>query len=160
MRGFRLTGISWLVYLWDGGQANFYNDLFDSDSANCMICASNSRGTIANNLFSGGYGEVQPGYFPGSLTNNIFQNARMVALYNAAEYGNPVSYGYNLFWRNAQDYVGFVPAATDVQGDPLLDLESGRLLPGSPAIDAGDPSIIDRNGTRSDIGPFGGPYAY
>ncbi|QOJ28982.1 MAG: hypothetical protein HRU80_08855 [Ignavibacteriales bacterium] len=27
-----------------------------------------------------------------------------------------------------------------------------------PLIDAGDPAILDLDGTRSDIGPYGGPY--
>ena len=31
------------------------------------------------------------------------------------------------------------------------------LAAGSPAIDAGDPSILDANGSRSDMGAFGGP---
>lgn len=32
-----------------------------------------------------------------------------------------------------------------------------RLQPGSPAIDSGDPSIFDADGSRSDMGAFGGP---
>ena len=33
------------------------------------------------------------------------------------------------------------------------------LAAGSPAIDAGDPSISDPDGSRSDIGAFGGPFS-
>ncbi len=30
----------------------------------------------------------------------------------------------------------------------------------SPMIDAGDPTILDRDGSRSDIGLYGGPYGW
>jgi hypothetical protein len=44
--------------------------------------------------------------------------------------------------------------------DPLFaGLSDFHLKPGSPAIDAGDPSIKDPDGSRSDMGLFGGPDA-
>jgi hypothetical protein len=49
--------------------------------------------------------------------------------------------------------------ATDVVADPLLaDPDGGdlRLSFGSPMIDAGDPTVSDPDGTRADIGAFGG----
>jgi hypothetical protein len=33
-----------------------------------------------------------------------------------------------------------------------------HLDPGSPCIDAGDPGLTDPDGSRSDIGAFGGEY--
>jgi hypothetical protein len=160
IRGFHMSGISWLVYLWEAGQANICNNIFQSDTAEICIAALNAGGTISNNLFSGTDSHIQPAYFLGSIVNNMFLDAELVALYNSSYYGNPVTYGYNLFWDNTRDYSGFQVAATDVHGDPMIDLESGTLQTGSPAIDAGDPTIMDKNGTRSDIGPFGGPLAY
>jgi hypothetical protein len=41
--------------------------------------------------------------------------------------------------------------------DASCDLAAWRPLPGSALIDAGNPAITDPDGTRSDIGPFGGP---
>jgi hypothetical protein len=48
------------------------------------------------------------------------------------------------------------PRFADVTNtDPLLwDLHATA---GSPLVDAGDPAILDVDGTTSDIGPFGGP---
>ncbi|MEZ4237167.1 MAG: putative metal-binding motif-containing protein [Myxococcota bacterium] len=60
-----------------------------------------------------------------------------------------------------------LPAATDVFGqDPLLSgagatCDAAALIPaaGSPLVDAGDPSVLDGDGSVSDIGAFGGPDA-
>jgi hypothetical protein len=48
----------------------------------------------------------------------------------------------------------------NVYADPMfVDPDNGdlRLQKGSPCIDAGAPWILDVDGTRSDIGAFGGP---
>ncbi len=44
---------------------------------------------------------------------------------------------------------------TRLQGD--LDFHLQKY---SPLIDAGDPTILDRDGSRSDIGLYGGPYGW
>lgn len=160
IRGFWMTGSGFLIYIWYGGQLNLYNNIMESDSADGLLIALNSGGTIANNLFTGTGFPVQLAYFWGSCYNNILQNASEYAFWNSAIYENPVTYGYDLFWNNVHDYFGFNPAESDVYGNPLLDLEHGFLRAGSPAIDSGDPNISDTNGTRSDIGPFGGPFSY
>jgi hypothetical protein len=48
----------------------------------------------------------------------------------------------------------------NIESDPGF-LEDGSYLPGagSPLVDAGDPSIHDTDGSRSDIGIGGGPSA-
>jgi len=82
--------------------------------------------------------------------------------------GGDVVGGYNLFWGNTRDTVGgYKIKETDVFADPMfvndkrpdgnLDFDF-HLQKYSPAIDAGDPTVLDVDGTRSDIGPYGGPY--
>jgi len=82
--------------------------------------------------------------------------------------GEDVVGGYNLFWGNTRDTVGgYKIKETDVFADPMfvndkrpdgnLDFDF-HLQKYSPAIDAGDPTVLDVDGTRSDIGPYGGPY--
>jgi len=76
-------------------------------------------------------------------------------------YNNWVDYGWNLFWRNAMDYApGAEPQPNDIFEDPIFEDNSYRLQRNSPAIDTGKPDILDRDGSRSDIGLFGGPYSY
>jgi hypothetical protein len=57
------------------------------------------------------------------------------------------------------DSVGGLRTAT-VHAEATIDVDY-RLSPGSPAIDAGDPAVADqdRDGSRNDMGAFGGPLA-
>ena len=70
---------------------------------------------------------------------------------------------YNLIWNNegdgtdcnnqelCEDFSGRIEA------DPLFVSETDfHLQPESPALDSGDPEICDINGTRSDMGAYGG----
>jgi hypothetical protein len=51
-----------------------------------------------------------------------------------------------------------LPDEFSIISDPLFTPEY-TLGSGSPCIDAGDPNILDPNGSRSDMGAFGGPGA-
>ncbi len=160
IRGFWIVGSGYLIYMTEGAQARFYNNVIASDSADGLLIALNAGGCVVNNLFIGSRTSVQLAYFWGTFFNNILEDAGEFAFWDASLLRNPVVYGYDLFWNNAEDYAGFPPAETDIHADPLLDLELGILGNGSPAIDSGNPLILDRNETRSDIGPFGGPRSY
>jgi hypothetical protein len=159
IRGFAITGGNYLLAL-DYSTVDILNNVVTSDSAEALLITSYAGGRICNNLFSHSQYGVEVSYHWGVFFNNIVQNVRNVAFWNAAVLRNPLEYGHNLFWANGQNYGYFDPGEGDVYGDPLLDMTNGMLLAGSPAIDAGNPEITDRDGTRSDIGPFGGPYAY
>lgn len=159
IRGFKLTGGNYLLAL-DYAMADVYNNILFSDTADGLLITNYAGGKIRNNLFKGGDYGVLIGYHWGDFQNNILQNVRNSAMWNAAVYENPLIYGYNLFWGNGSNYNRFDPGIGDVYGDPLVDLSDGMLLAGSPAIDSGNPEILDSDNSRSDIGPFGGPYAY
>ena len=78
---------------------------------------------------------------------------------------------YNDAWLNGSyDYLGCAPGtgsisenplfvAPDTDGNPYND--DWRLQPLSPCIDAGDPdpAFNDPDGTRNDMGIYGGPHA-
>ncbi len=81
-----------------------------------------------------------------------------------------VSGGYNAFWDNAYGNLyydnntidiieaGVVqedPAFSSYDGDP--DNDDLHLGTGSPCIDAGDPDLEDTDGSRADMGAYGGP---
>lgn len=109
---------------------------------------------------------------------------------NVAIYGGGIFYDQGairiintILWRNEDDlYSGwFSPASRpnhsdvgdgdfrglngNISADPLfIDLENGdfRLRPGSPCINSGNPDPIydDPDGSRNDIGAYGGPEAF
>jgi hypothetical protein len=71
----------------------------------------------------------------------------------------------NNSWNNTINYGGFTPDTTNLTVDPMIvndDTTQGdldfHLQKYSPLIDAGDPTILDKDSTRSDIGLYGGPY--
>jgi hypothetical protein len=74
---------------------------------------------------------------------------------------------YNNSWNNETNYESFTPDTTNLSVDPMVvndDETQGELdfhlQAYSPLIDAGDPTILDRDGSRSDIGLYGGPYGW
>jgi hypothetical protein len=74
---------------------------------------------------------------------------------------------YNNLWNNNTNYSGFTTDTTNISVDPMIvndDSTQGELdfhlQAYSPLIDAGDPTILDRDGSRSDIGLYGGPYGW
>ena len=84
--------------------------------------------------------------------------------------GTPTISYCNAFANTPDDYADFTdPTGTNgnISVDPLhLDTTSSdplewnlHLDPASPLVDAGDPSVLDPDGSPSDIGAFGGPGA-
>jgi C1A family cysteine protease len=74
-----------------------------------------------------------------------------------------ITYRYNNAWGNSSvDVAGITPDGTNISADPFfadtaaLDYHLGLH---SCGIDAGDPAVFDPDGSRSDIGAFGGPDA-
>jgi hypothetical protein len=69
---------------------------------------------------------------------------------------------YNDVWDNKEGQYRDMPDYTDKYGnisvDPgFMDDEDFHIPGGSPLIDAGNPLLSDPDGTRSDIGLYGGP---
>ncbi len=98
-----------------------------------------------------------------TLTNNLVASVSSTA--EAVRARGGLSGGYNLYYANSGGDVAPAPLATDVvDTDPLIgtamvgvcDLDVLKPHYGSPLVDAGDPSIVDNDGSPSDIGAFGG----
>jgi hypothetical protein len=77
--------------------------------------------------------------------------------------GDSINVTYNDIWRTPNLAGGYGNTALgegNIFFDPMFanqDSEDVRLQTNSPLIDAGDLSILDVDGTRSDIGCYGGP---
>ncbi len=83
------------------------------------------------------------------IYHNLFHDNEIAAL---------LIYGLNLSATEANDHDANDQVYNNLDGDPLfVDVENDdwHLLPASPAIDAGDPSLPgDPDGTVADLGPF------
>jgi hypothetical protein len=120
---------------------------------------------ITNNYIKGRDITSPLGMYVGSqdtVKNNVITN--MVTGIEVFGSQNPVV-KYNNLWNNNTNYSGFTPDTTNLSVDPMIvndDSTQGELdfhlQKYSPLIDAGDPNILDKDGTRSDIGLYGGPY--
>jgi hypothetical protein len=96
-----------------------------------------------------------------NLRNNIFYK-------NWIAVDGPITYAkdYNLYFGNNQDFTSGRLNTHEIIADPMFvkdTIPSGtmnfdyHLQKYSPAIDSGDPTILDKDGSRSDIGYLGGP---
>ncbi len=71
-----------------------------------------------------------------------------------------IDFKYNNVWNTTQPYINFTPDSTNLAVDPMVVSEDSldfHLQKFSPLIDSGDPNILDVDGSRSDIGLYGGP---
>jgi hypothetical protein len=138
---------------------------------NIIICSGNSRtirwrehsdySTVSNNVFTGRGLEIYVSI--GIIHNNIVYQVDNTAFWNMFIYENPVVADYNLIFeygRLTNDPPIRLGEHNLIDVNPLFREDSFRLSEQSPAIDSGNPELLDPDGTRSDIGAFGGPQAY
>jgi len=158
------------------------NNILTKNTAECTggaIYGHYSSPIIQNNVIYGNiaygvgpyswdFGGGGLGFFSGG--NPVVINCIIAENYSG-EYGGGIgclSYGdatilYSDFWANTpEDFYNCSPGEGCIFEDPLFaDPENNdyHLCSNSPCRDAGDPSILDPDGTRSDIGAYGGPDA-
>ena len=82
--------------------------------------------------------------------------------------GTSLNSNYNLFWVNSINVANIATLGdSDIIADPMFVKDTVpnhamnfdyHLQKYSPAIDKGDPNILDKDGTRSDNGVYGGPF--
>ena len=114
---------------------------------------------IYNNLLIGSFTYRAISTFNyNEIKNNVIMNSPKGI---ATDTGEKPVIQYNNVWNVDQKYKGFTPDSTNLSVDPMMVNEGNsdfHLQMFSPLIDKGDPNILDKDGSRSDIGLFGGPY--
>jgi hypothetical protein len=151
----------------------FQDNTCDDDGGG--IFSSGGSPTLRNNVFvendcPGNNHDGDGVYFDGGgtvLKNNVFayhagEGARRVN-------GGSVTSSYNSWYSNATDVTGFAKGTGELSANPLFYSYSANGTPddifapntGSPLVNVGDPaaSLNDLDGTRGDIGAYGGPDA-
>ena len=92
------------------------------------------------------------------LINNVLANNRSFAGYSYDE--ATAELDFNCYWQNMVDGWGWIGGIShgdsDMVADPRLDANY-LPLPDSPLLNKGDTAIFNPDGSRSDIGVYGGP---
>ncbi len=117
---------------------------------------------VFNNHLAGNFnGKILQVYNNNVVENNIITGGTSWGVY--AWGTSNLILKYNNVWNNTANYYGFTPDSTNLSVDPMVvndDTTQGELdfhlQKYSPLIDAGDPSILDKDSSRSDIGLYGG----
>lgn len=133
-------------------------------SGNCgLVVGSSARGRAVNNIIAF-HGTQDPWVCPKTGVWLFAPLGPFRLSYNTI-HGNPLA----AVWRGGAQPAGdggedVSAEVIGVDGNAAFDpsfagARDFALAPGSPAIDAGDPAILDRDGTRSDLGHLGGPDA-
>ncbi|MDQ1350029.1 MAG: periplasmic glucans biosynthesis protein [Acidobacteriota bacterium] len=117
-----------------------------------FIYIANGNLHIANNIFSGDAVSYSKGFNYGIINNT-----------NANPPEN-VTVEYNDFYRINTQYQGITLGEGNITANPLFNEEVNydyHLIPGSSCIDAGNSDIKynDPDGSRNDMGVYGGVYA-
>jgi hypothetical protein len=127
---------------------------------------SNNKGiysyndTLNNNII---FGDWYFGILSSSsnIKNNHIEKTKTAIRYDVGSGGIAPIVGYNNLWQNQINYQNMVGDSTNIYRDPMFfneDSSDFHLQKYSPLIDAGDPNILDKDSSRSDIGLYGGPF--
>lgn len=132
-----------------------------------IFCTA-SKPMIADNTIvsnpTGIYTEVTSS----TVKNNIFADSSVIGFQIVEsprdQKGVEPYLSYNLYWKNGHDRSNVEKGEGEIVKDPMfVNASKGdfKLKSGSPAINGGDPDskYNDPDGSRADIGAFGGPYA-
>jgi len=165
IRGLTFTNANYDgISITNNSNPNIYNCIIRNSIRYNLAFWENSFCHVLNNIFdNSGSSNVNYHTAYGDFKNNIVINSGRTALWNFSLYNNPLLADYNLFW-NYQSLTNEPPINIGnnslINVNPEFNNESYQLSAQSPCIDSGDPLIKDLDGSRSDLGIYGGPFGY
>ena len=172
---------SYNVYGSSAGSDSWKNNVFQENAANhaggAVFFNRHYYNELVNNTFvgnlAGSYGGTIYGYYlyTDFLNNLVAYTSLGDGVYGEYYTNYYSSWAHNDWYNNtSSDFDGYLNSASLGSGnlfdDPLLedyrndgncDNDDLRLAAGSTLIDAGDATILDADGSTSDIGAYGGP---
>jgi hypothetical protein len=141
-------------------QAAVHNNLFvrGTSQATAVFVRQSDSVSVLNNTIDTRYRALDVDGPSAAVLNNIVVGNSSFGV----SAGTGTYLGYNDVWGNATNYWNTQPGFGDISEDPRFVNEAQadyRLLPDSPCRDAGhpDPSYNDLDGSRNDMGLYGGP---
>jgi hypothetical protein len=163
-----MKNASWGIFLSISDSARVYNNLLIFSNAGIGIENNGTPHLQLNNNFLTGKFYDHPNMWAIDIgpNNKVKQNVIVDAkrgIYAGATQNLVVQ--YNNLWNTDIKYSGFTADSTNLSFDPMIvnnDSTEGQLdfhlQKYSPLIDAGDPTMIDKDSSRIDIGLYGGLY--
>jgi hypothetical protein len=140
----------------------FNNQIFSESGALGIYSNVVPNLQLNNNYVTGNIGDAVTIRPNNVAKNNVVTKANKGIIFSGT---GAFIFKHNNIWNNNINYTGFTPDTTNVSVDPMVvndDTTQGdldfHLQMFSPLIDAGDPNILDKDSSRSDIGLYGGPY--
>ena len=135
------------------------NNIIENGNGGISIRNSSDVQVINNTVVSKGSGIDESGSTLILYNNIVIENNSFGIRFSEA-----AIHDYNNSWNPGDNFYQCAPDPNGMSQDPLfVDRENGIYLlsAASPCIDAGNPDIIynDFNGTRNDMGAYGGPEA-
>ncbi len=142
--------------------ANYQTNNYDGGQYINGAVVENNVFLQNNNEYQNNDNIVISGTDKSIIKNNVIAYAKRFGIQTGA--GAVID--YNLFWKNTSAVNSTAtPGENNILADPMFVKDTipteamdydFHLQKYSPAIDAGDPEILDKDGTRSDIGMYGG----
>ena len=151
------------VGLWGYSTADINNSTISGNGEHGVVLWNSPTAVLFNNLvYQNGSSGINISTGQGTVVNNLVVNnaAFGIAAVNKDHF---IRMEYNLSYGNQDNWNGWwgdLLPDSNISVDPLF-VNTGKgdfhLQENSPAIDAGDPDIFDVDGSRSDMGIYGGP---
>ncbi len=117
--------------------------------------------TIMNNTFYGHFDDDWGAITANTYNTKVMNNLLLNTGYGIKNYHPDTQIQYNNVWGAHTPFFGdYGVDSTNITLDPMVvnpEQRDFHLQKYSPMIDAGNPEITDKDGTRSDIGMYGGP---
>lgn len=156
----RVEGNDQGIATWNNAQAFIHNNVVINNTYSGIDLSTNA--TIINNTIAGNrYGIYDGGGYGPTVMNNIVTGN---STYGINAVGTPPVLTYNDVWANGTNYRNCSPGIGSISENPLYQdtlTDNYHLQPGSPCIDTGNPlpGYNDPDGSRNDMGAYGGPDA-
>jgi parallel beta-helix repeat protein len=156
----RVEGNDQGIATWNNACAYIHNNVVINNNFSGIDLSTNA--TIINNTIAGNrYGIYDGGGYGPIVMNNIVTGN---TTYGINAVGTPPVLTYNDVWGNGTNYRNCSGGIGSISENPLYqDTLTGNyhLQPDSPCIDTGNPlpEYNDPDGSRNDMGAYGGPGA-
>jgi len=158
----RVEGNDFGIVTWNQANAFVHNNIV-VDNTYTGIGLSTDAPVINNTIANNNIGIYDNGGYQPTIMNNIVTGNTTYGI-GCVNSSVPTDLSYNDVWNNGQNYHYCSSGQGSISMDPLyVDEPNGdyNLQPASPCIDSGNPlpQYNDPDGTRNDIGAYGGPGA-